>query len=176
MSAASSERRNRQRKRRQKDDFSTSARHGGVESFSSPCDVSNSYSENSNQAVENPTSSSYFIPGISGKARCLTDAALPYLAKPERDSQMIGAILEISIFPWIQAKESTIVLEPAIQEHSQRRNLENEVSIAKRQQSVQQDNVKRMIPFNIDWDEAWAKYKPCLVQTVGLEGRHALTR
>jgi hypothetical protein len=91
MSDASSERRNRQRKRRQKDDFSTSARHGGVESFSSPCDVSNSYSENSNQAVENPTSSSYFIPGISGKARCLTDAALPYLAKPERDSQMIGA-------------------------------------------------------------------------------------
>jgi hypothetical protein len=59
--------------------------------FSSPCDVSNSYSEKSNQAVENPTSSSYFIPGISGKARCLTDAALPYLAKPERDSQMIGA-------------------------------------------------------------------------------------
>lgn len=74
MLAALSERRNRQRKRRQKDDFSTSARHGSVESFSSPCDVSNSYNENSNQAVENPTSSSYFIPGISGKARCLTDA------------------------------------------------------------------------------------------------------
>jgi hypothetical protein len=91
MSAALSERRNRQRKRRQKDDFSTSTRHGGVESFSSPCDASNSYNENSNQAFENPSFSSYFIPGISGKARCLRNAALPYLAKPERDSQIIGA-------------------------------------------------------------------------------------
>lgn len=73
----------RQRMRRPREDISTSERRS--ESPNRSCVRSSSY-QNS-QVFEN---SAYFIPGISGKARCLTDAAPPLrFAEPERDSQIM---------------------------------------------------------------------------------------